>query len=141
MKRLLIVFALFAVPATSAGQSFSRIITGTAVLGEMEHVYAVADLDGDGLDDIVVGDQIDHDPEFTPADRLTKTELHIFTSDGDGTRPCWNGLRRSEARSTPRVARNRSRCHTAIGHVVTRNPARDSTNRTRSAWPDRDCLR
>ena len=51
----------------------------------MEHVFAVVDLDGDGLDDIVAGGQIDHDPEFTSADRLTKVQLHVFTSDGDGT--------------------------------------------------------
>ena len=42
-------------------------------------------LNGDVLDDIVVGDKVDHDPDFTPANRLTKVPLHIFVSNGDGT--------------------------------------------------------
>lgn len=71
--------------ANASGQTFSPIITETVALGEMEHVFVVADLNGDALDDIVVGDQIDHDPDFTPADRLMKVPLHVFTSDGDGT--------------------------------------------------------
>ena len=70
---------------SASGQTFVPIITETVALGEMEHVFVVADLNGDALDDLVVGDQIDHDPDFTPVDRLTKVPLHIFTSDGDGT--------------------------------------------------------
>ena len=83
---LLVAVAAVVIGGASAqAQTFSRIITETVALGRMNHVFAVADLNGDGLDDIVVGDQIDHDPDFTPADRLAKVPLHIFTSDGDGT--------------------------------------------------------
>ena len=71
--------------ASASGQTFSRIVTETVALGEMEYVFVVADLNGDALDDIIVGDQIDHDPDFTPTDRLTKVPLHIFVSNGDGT--------------------------------------------------------
>ena len=60
-------------PAASASaQTFSHVITETAALGRMNHVFVVADLNGDALDDIVVGAKVDHDPYFTPADRLTK---------------------------------------------------------------------
>ena len=85
MKTITRVAVAMMLPVASAsGQTFSHIITETVALGEMEHVFVVADLNGDALDDIVVGDQVDHDPDFTPADRLTKVPLHIFVSDGDG---------------------------------------------------------
>ena len=70
--------------AIAGGQTFSRITTQTR-FGAMHHVFAVVDLNADGLDDIVVGDMVEHDPEFTPADKRRKTRLRIFTSDGDGT--------------------------------------------------------
>ena len=57
----------------------------TAALGRMNHVFSSPTLNGDVLDDIVVGDKVDHDPDFTPANRLTKVPLHIFVSNGDGT--------------------------------------------------------
>ena len=71
--------------ASASAQSFSHIITDTSALGQFSHVFVVADLNGDALDDIVVGGKVDHDPDFTPADRLTKVPLHIFVSNGDGT--------------------------------------------------------
>ena len=80
-----VALAMMLSVASASGQTFSPVITETVALGEMEHVFVVADLNGDALDDIVVGDQVDHDPNFTPADRLTKVPLHIFVSNGDGT--------------------------------------------------------
>ena len=77
--------AVVLAPAVAGSQTFSRVVTDTALVGEMEHVFAVVDLDGDGLDDIVAGGQVGHDPDFTPADRLTRVSLYVFTSDGDGT--------------------------------------------------------
>ena len=71
--------------ANSSGQTFSHVITDTVALGEMNHVFVVADLNGDALDDIVVGGKVGHDPDFTPADRLTKVPLYVFVSNGDGT--------------------------------------------------------
>ena len=80
-----VVVAVMLPVASASGQTFSHIITETVALGRMNHVFVVADLNGDTLDDIVVGDKVDHDPDFTPADRLTKVPLHIFVSNGDGT--------------------------------------------------------
>ena len=86
MKTIARVAAAMMVSVASAGgQTFSHIVTETVALGRMNHVFVVADLDGDALDDIVVGGKVDHDPDFTPADRLTKVPLHIFVSNGDGT--------------------------------------------------------
>ena len=80
-----VCLAMMLLVASASGQTFSHIITETVGLGEMHYVLVVADLNGDALDDIVVGDQIDHDPDFTPADRLTKVPVRIFVSNGDGT--------------------------------------------------------
>ena len=80
-----VIVAVMLPEASASGETFSHIITETVALGRMNHVFVVADLNGDALDDIVVGDKVGHDPDFTPADRLTKVPLRIFVSNGDGT--------------------------------------------------------
>ena len=80
---VLLAVVLASVPA--AGQTFSHVTTPTRFVGLMEYVYAVADLDGDGLDAIVIGSRIPTPPDLTRADRRRKVPLRIFTSDGDGT--------------------------------------------------------
>ena len=86
----------------AGGQSFSRVSTQTR-FEAMEHVFVVADLNADGLDDIVVGSEIPHDPDFTPAARRRKVTLRIFTSDGDGT-----------FTHAPRLTSRRIRAHAAV---------------------------
>ena len=62
--------------------SFLRVVTQPG-LGVLAAVHAVADLDGDGRDDILAGglDFIDHRPE----DRFTKATLRVFVGEGDGS--------------------------------------------------------
>ena len=69
--------------AVCAGRaSFLRVVTQPG-LGVLAAVLAVADLDGDGRDDILAGglDFIDHRPE----DRFTKATLRVFVGEGDGS--------------------------------------------------------
>ncbi len=84
MRIILYVVGVSMLSAVASGQTFSRVVTQTR-FETMEHVFAVADLNADGLDDIVVGSKIEHSPTHTVADRLKKVRLRIFTSDGDGT--------------------------------------------------------
>ena len=72
--------------APAAGQTFSRVETHPG-LGTMDHVLAVADLNGDGLNDLLLGDKVHSEPASTAADRLRKVPLRIFVSDGDAGSP------------------------------------------------------
>ena len=98
----LAVATILASTAFASGQTFSRLVTQTR-FEAMEHVFAVADLDADGLEDIVVGSKIPHDPDFTPADRRRSVTLRIFTSNGDGTYT-----------HAPRLTSRRLRAHAAV---------------------------
>ena len=69
---------------TSSRISFSRVVTDPN-LGRLEFVHAVADLNGDGRDDILAGGYGDYYDGATPEERFTKTTLHVFVSVGDGS--------------------------------------------------------
>ena len=69
--------------------AFSRVVTQPG-LGRLDRVLAVADLDGDGRDDILAGGLDEYDAYYatmtaTPEDRFTKTPLHVFLGAGDGS--------------------------------------------------------
>ena len=68
---------------SSSTLSFSRVTTEPD-LGRLQFVHAVADLDGDGRDDILAGGNSEYYSGATPDERFTKTTLHVFVSVGDG---------------------------------------------------------
>ena len=91
--RLLAVFILAAGLCAWAGsaraQTFSHVLTQPD-LGLFDKLLAVADLDGDGRDDILAGGLWEYDAyhatdTVTPEDRFTKTTLHVFAGTGDGS--------------------------------------------------------
>ena len=69
---------------TVEGQvSFSQVSTNPE-LGRLDFIAAVADLNGDGRDDILAGGREEYRLTGVPDDRLTKTPLHIFVGKEDG---------------------------------------------------------
>ena len=69
---------------TASRITFSRVVTEPD-LGRLEFVHAVADLNGDGRDDILAGGYGDYYSGATPEERFTKTTLHAFVSVGNGS--------------------------------------------------------
>jgi len=62
--------------------SFSRVATPLD-LGRIDLVYAVADLNGDGHDDILGGEYLEYNT--AASERLTKAPLHVFVGEDDGS--------------------------------------------------------
>ena len=63
---------------------FLHVVTQPG-LGRLDSVLAVADLDGDGRDDILAGGRWDPDSGKAPEERFRKTPLRVFVSAGDGS--------------------------------------------------------
>ena len=61
---------------------FSRVVTPFG-LGRVDIVSAVADLDGDGRDDVVGGELLAYNVA-RPDERLTKAPLRVFVGEGNG---------------------------------------------------------
>ena len=71
---------------TVEGQvSFSRVSTNTSPeLGQVDFIAAVADINGDGRGDIVVGGDYEVNLNGAPDDRFTKVPWYIFVGKDDG---------------------------------------------------------
>ena len=69
---------------TSSRVRFSRV-TVEPELGRLDFVLAVADLNGDGRDDILAGGREEYGSYApSPDERFTKTTLHVFVGEGNG---------------------------------------------------------
>ncbi|MCY4026272.1 MAG: VCBS repeat-containing protein [Acidobacteria bacterium] len=81
-RTVAVMIVLAAVPA--AGQRFEAVESRTRAMGAW--VTAVADLDGDGLDDVLLADywQPSDDGTYTAEDRLVKGRMYEYRSLGDG---------------------------------------------------------
>ena len=83
-KAWLIVIFIVLIASGTSGQTFERVATDPE-RGEMDYIFAVADFNNDGRDDIVAGDMVEPRGDFMPEDRLTKVPLHVFLGEEDGT--------------------------------------------------------
>ncbi len=63
--------------------AFRRVVTLTGLGGVFDQVVAVADLDGDGRDDVVVARYLEEAEE--PSTRFTKAPLRVLVNVGDGS--------------------------------------------------------
>ena len=84
MREVVAAGGLLLMAVTVEGQvSFSRVSTNPE-LGRLDFIAAVADINGDGRDDILAGGRDEYRLDGVPGDRLTKASLHIFVGKEDG---------------------------------------------------------
>ena len=84
MREVVAAGGLLLMAVTVEGQvSFSRVSTNPE-LGRFDFIAAVADINGDGRDDILAGGRGEYRSEGVPDDRLTKAALHILVGKEDG---------------------------------------------------------
>ena len=62
--------------------SFLRVVTQLSGLGRLGSVHAVADLDGDGRDDVLAAEYLEYN--VAREDRLTKLPLRVLVNVGNG---------------------------------------------------------
>ena len=82
MRAWVAAIADFTGAVCDGSASFSRIVTQFD-LDRINSVYAVADLNGDGRDDVLGGGSLEHN--VAAPERLTKVPLHVFVGEGDGS--------------------------------------------------------
>ncbi len=68
----------------ASSPAFERVVTLAGLGGGFDEVAAVADLDGDGRDDVLVAEYLQYNVG-TPEERLTKAPLHVFVGEEDGS--------------------------------------------------------
>ena len=84
MREVVAAGGLLLMAVTVEGQvSFSRVSTNPE-LGRLDFIAAVADINGDGRDDILAGGREEYRSDGVPDDRLTKAPLHILVGKEDG---------------------------------------------------------
>lgn len=74
---------LFMSMTVEAQVTFSRVITDPGV-GRFDFIVAVADINGDGREDIVTGGREEYRLDGVPEDRFAKVPFHIFVGREDG---------------------------------------------------------
>ena len=83
MRAWVAAIASFSGAVCEGSASFSRIATQLD-LSRVDFVLAVADLNGDGRNDILGGEHLEQNVA-TPEERLIKVPLHVFVGEGDGS--------------------------------------------------------